>query len=87
MRTLRSLLPSCFVLAAAVAAQGERELAELRPQPLAATAPAAVMQDPGALPPLVVDAADPAETWVVGRGYKARIAADGLLRLAARRCR
>ena len=77
MVNLRSVVSS-VVLAAAVLAQDGRVPFDRTAAPTAATAPAAVLQDLGPLPPLVVDAASPAETWVVGRGYKARIAADGL---------
>ena len=79
MANLRSAVPSFFVLAGLAVAQGGRGLPDRVSEPLAATAPAAVLQDLGPLPPLVVDAASPAETWVVGRGYKARIDAAGLL--------
>lgn len=79
MANLRSSVASLFVLAIAAVAQDGRVPHDRRPEPLAGSAPAAVLQDLGALPPLVVDAASPAETWAVGRGYKARITAAGLL--------
>lgn len=79
MANLRSAVPSFFVLAGLAVAQGGRGLPDRVFEPLAATAPAAVLQDLGPLPPLVVDAVTPAETWAVGRGYKARITAGGLL--------
>lgn len=79
MANLRSSLSSFFILAVAAAAQDGRVLPDRVPEPLAASAPSAVLQDLGPLPPLVVDAVTPAETWAVGRGYKARITAGGLL--------
>lgn len=79
MANLRSSVASLFVLALAAVAQDGRVPHDRRPEPLAGSAPAAVLQDLGALPPLVVDAASPAETWAVGRGYKARVTAAGLL--------
>ena len=77
MSTILRFVPHFLALVAAAAAVAQE--ASSMPARIAAPGVATALPDLGPLPPLVLDAISPAETWAVGRGYKARVTVDGLL--------